>query len=163
MFTHRVLPLPSPLTTITTSLDVQADRQDTLSRNSVSLAHNNNMTSIAYRGPTDIINTRRASLRSSSPRRNRLPNSPQQASVDAHHANSTLIVAPSDRLTRKPTPSPDSIEEIPRSDHSLSSISPSSTLARSSQSASQVCLCQPDPKIPRPRNGKCPLRSEKLC
>lgn len=25
----------------------------------------------------------------------------------------------------------------------------------SGDSASQVCLCQPEPKIPRPRNGKC--------
>ena len=161
MFTHRVLPLPSPLTTITTPLDAQADRQDTLLRNSGILAHNN-MTSVAYRGPADIINTRRASLRSSSPRRNRLPNSPQQESVDAHHTNSTLVVAPSESLTRKRAPSPDSVEERQRSEHSLSSVSPSNTLARTSESASQVCLCQPDPKIPRPRNGKFRLRNEKL-
>lgn len=35
-----------------------------------------------------------------------------------------------------------------------SETSPVHTRASSGDSAAQVCICQPDPKIPRPRNGK---------
>ena len=38
------------------------------------------------------------------------------------------------------------------SDH-LPSISATGIPSRSTTSASDVCLCQPDPKVPRPRNG----------
>ena len=160
MFTHRVLPLPSSLTTVTTPPDAQADRQDTLLRNSIILAHNSKMASVAYRDSTDIVNTRRASLRSSSPRRNRLPNSLAKESVDAYQTNSALLVGPSDHLTRKRVSSQDLIEEIQRSEHNLSSVSPSSNFASTPESASQVCLCQPDPKVPRPRNGKSPSKTK---
>jgi len=36
----------------------------------------------------------------------------------------------------------------------LPSLSTASPGIRSADSASQVCLCQPDPKVPRPRNGR---------
>ncbi|KAI9874800.1 MAG: hypothetical protein M1830_009258 [Pleopsidium flavum] len=45
---------------------------------------------------------------------------------------------------------------IPTSDHryrDLPSLSTGSAITRSADSASQVCLCQPDPKVPRPRNA----------
>lgn len=34
---------------------------------------------------------------------------------------------------------------------------PSSIDTWQEDSPSQICLCQPDPKVPRPRNGKCPF------
>jgi hypothetical protein len=35
----------------------------------------------------------------------------------------------------------------------LPSISKASTMSWQGESPSQICLCQPDPKVPRPRNG----------
>lgn len=35
----------------------------------------------------------------------------------------------------------------------LPSISKASTVSLQGESPSQICLCQPDPKVPRPRNG----------
>jgi HMG box factor len=35
-------------------------------------------------------------------------------------------------------------------------VTPVHTRASSGDSTAHVCICQPDPKIPRPRNGKCP-------
>lgn len=37
-----------------------------------------------------------------------------------------------------------------------STTSPAHTRASSGESAAHVCICQPDPKIPRPRNGEYP-------
>lgn len=38
-------------------------------------------------------------------------------------------------------------------------VSPVHTRASSGDSTAHVCICQPDPKIPRPRNGESPLSS----
>ena len=45
-------------------------------------------------------------------------------------------------------------------DHS--DISPAHTRNSSGDSTAHVCICQPDPKIPRPRNGKFQCRVERL-
>lgn len=50
-------------------------------------------------------------------------------------------------------------KDIPIRDRSSSS-SPVKSAAM--KETAQFCLCQPDPKIPRPRNGKCPCRNRKL-
>jgi HMG box factor len=44
---------------------------------------------------------------------------------------------------------------VEQEDRSLSSsnTSPAHTRANSGESTAHVCICQPDPKIPRPRNG----------
>ncbi|MCJ1472092.1 hypothetical protein MMC13_000739 [Lambiella insularis] len=151
MFKHRVLPLPPPLTT-SAHPDAQAERRDRLLQNNNVLLQNSNMTAVDYRSPTDMIGNRRASLRSSSPRRNRVPTSPVQESEDASQ-DSALIVRLSARTTRKRTSSEESIEEVQRTERAVSPLPSASGLARSADSARQVCLCQPDPKIRRPRNA----------
>lgn len=47
----------------------------------------------------------------------------------------------------------DSIIDMPMRDRSASG-SPTTKLEAAKEAASQFCLCQPDPKIPRPRNGE---------
>lgn len=51
-------------------------------------------------------------------------------------------------LTRKRAASQMAVEESPRS------ASPASPSTNTAEPTTQFCLCQPDPKIPRPRNGK---------
>ncbi|KAK6440982.1 slightly ste11-like protein [Oleoguttula sp. CCFEE 5521] len=91
-------------------------------------------TSISRRASSSVSSR---SIRSaSSPSGSRTPLTPEES--------------PPFRSTRKRTAS---IAE--REDKGLGSneVTPAHTRASSGDSASQVCLCQPDPKIPRPRNA----------
>lgn len=60
--------------------------------------------------------------------------------------------SPPARLNRKRAASLDIIEG---NSPAISELSISSPKSDPANSASHVCLCQPDPKIPRPRNGTC--------
>ena len=146
MFIHRVLPLPSPLTNTTCS-----KAQDT-SRDS--LLENSNMTGReCYGGSATMISPRRVSLRSSSPSKNRFPNTGWQESNESFR-ESALVVQGPNRSLRKRTMSQDPVGEIRHSERKLPPLQDSNILTTSADSASQVCLCQPDPKVPRPRNGQ---------
>ena len=67
--------------------------------------------------------------------------------VDSSSQKSALLPsAPLDTLTRKKDASHMAKESVSRPE------SPSNVIA--GEGAKEFCLCQPDPKIPRPRNGK---------
>lgn len=73
--------------------------------------------------------------------------------AQAHHhiamnVAESRAVKPGPMLTTKELPLRD------RSDRSSSSSASSNSPVKSKDSAAQFCLCQPDPKIPRPRNGE---------
>jgi HMG box factor len=54
-------------------------------------------------------------------------------------------------------------KELPdRSDRSSSSSASSTSPIKTKEHAMQFCLCQPDPKIPRPRNGESMLSAPSL-
>ena len=128
MFNHRVLPLP-PL-------------PSPLAATSNTLLPGVNMASDSL-GSTKVVGTRRLSLRSSSPKSNHYPTTSEKTSPDLG-----LVLHPPVSIANKRTASQDSVEEVPRTDSGYPSFSTSGILT------SQVCLCQPDPKVPRPRNGK---------
>ena len=149
MFTHRVLPLPPQLYVAAASIP-QSNSQD-------NPLQNGNMSSHVLRNSTEtMINARKASLRSSSPSRNHFLTTSERNS-SPHHQNSALVLRSASGSRRKRTSSQGSVEEIQRSDRAIRPISPTSTLTEIDGSPSQVCLCQPDPKVPRPRNGRLPL------
>jgi len=68
-------------------------------------------------------------------------------------------VSPQGRLTRKRAASlnTEAGTNIPPKIGDLALNSASSSGLPSDLTREQVCLCQPDPKIPRPRNGLCPV------
>ena len=145
MFTHRVLPLPPQLYVAAEPIP-QCDSRDNLQKGNTS-RHD-------CRGSTGtMINARKASLRSSSPSRTHFSTVSERGSPPDDQ-KSALVLRSSSGSRRKRTSSQDSVEEIQRSDRAIPSISPPSTLTELEGSPSQVCLCQPDPKVPRPRNGR---------
>lgn len=89
------------------------------------------------RSPTSLSSdsSRRVSLRSS-------------VHSEKHHSPPS----PAARLNRKRAAS---LEIIGANSPAISELSISSPRSDPANSASHVCLCQPDPKIPRPRNGTC--------
>lgn len=137
MFNHRVLPLP-PLLTPNPLLNPLAASSNTLLP-SVDMASDS-------LGSTEVVGTRRASLRSSSPKRNHYPTTSEKASSGAQ--KDSALVLHSVSTAHKRSASQDSVEDVPRTDSGYPSLATSGILT------SQVCLCQPDPKVPRPRNGK---------
>lgn len=92
------------------------------------------------RSPTSLSSnsSRRVSLRSS---------------VQSEKQHS--LPSPPARLNRKRAASLDIIEGSNSNSPAISELSISSPKSDPANSASHVCLCQPDPKIPRPRNGTC--------
>ena len=60
--------------------------------------------------------------------------------------------SPPARLSRKRAAS---LEIVGSNSPAISELSISSPRSDPANSAGHVCLCQPDPKIPRPRNGTC--------
>ena len=148
MFTHRVLPLPPQLYIAAEPISQPACRDNPL--------QNGNMSRHDFRGSTEtMMNTRKASPRSSSPSRNHFSTVSERGS-SPDYQNAALVLRSSSRSTRKRTSSQDSAEETQLSDRAVPSLSPTSTLTELEGPPSQVCLCQPDPKVPRPRNGRLP-------
>ena len=71
--------------------------------------------------------------------------SPEPIRARDPYANESLRLGP---LTRKRAASQMADDESPQS------TSPASPSTSAAEPTTQFCLCQPDPKIPRPRNGK---------
>ena len=88
------------------------------------------------RRPSSNVSTRSLRRASSPSGKSKTPLTPEES--------------PPSRSARKRTAS---IVEEEDKELESSEISPAHTRASSGDSAAQVCICQPDPKIPRPRNG----------
>ena len=70
-------------------------------------------------------------------------------------------ITPLSTTTTKNMPIRERHSHSDRSSGSSSPVKSSSSSSREQQQhqpAAQFCLCQPDPKIPRPRNGECGIR-----
>ena len=123
---HRVLPLPEPLHSNLTPRCRQAD----------DLLQHKIMTN---------------DKDSTTPKRARSP-------VSSHQSSSPVIdKAPSSPITSSLEDNVDSQKGRARAASQASSIErrrlPSISKAFQLESPSDICLCQPDPKVPRPRNG----------
>jgi len=132
---HRVLPLPEPLHPDLARRQSQADallQQTTMA---------NEQSSTANRARSPV-----SSPRSSSPVADRFPGSPGAGSVDdrvSHGLPEPIPVgSPKDRARTSSQASSGGRRRLP-----------SITRTFQLESPSDICLCQPDPKVPRPRNG----------
>ena len=140
MFYNRVLPRPSALSA------ASIDKQQKPSRDS--LLQNKIMT-----GGEANSTARDLHLQiSSSPIRRHLRSFSDRGTLGDYEES-----VPPDSITgyntRKRSTSQLSAKVIRTSSNHLPSISPISTPSRSTTTPSDICLCQPDPKVPRPRNG----------
>ena len=96
-------------------------------------------------------------------RTERLPRSPTSLSSNSSRRVSLRSFIQSEKQHNPPSPPgrlnrkrAASLEIIEGSNSpAISELSISSPKSDPANSASHVCLCQPDPKIPRPRNGTC--------
>ena len=96
-------------------------------------------------------------------RTERLPRSPTSLSSNSSRRVSLRSFIQSEKQHNPPSPPgrlnrkrAASLEIIEGSNSpTISELSISSPKSDPANSASHVCLCQPDPKIPRPRNGTC--------
>ena len=144
MFGHRVLPPLQPQTVLS-STNIPIRGQDTLLQHRI-------MTSDKSCDSLEKPINRRSSQASTSPIDKQHTNSTHLENLEAQQT-SPIANQSSGRLIRKRNSSPSSIEELGSPERNLLSISTSSILTSTTDSPSQICLCQPDPKVPRPRNG----------
>ena len=146
MFYHRVLPPPSNLTTPLIA-GPRAARRDTLLEHRIMTSEN----------PRELNDTKE----NLEPSREPIPladqhSYPRKAAQERNQYEPLHTpTRSSTRLSGKRTSSQASSEEDTRrsSKATIHSVSTDSTAPPVVDSPSQVCLCQPDPKVPRPRNG----------
>lgn len=134
---HRVLPLPEPLHPDLAPRQSQAD----------ALLHQTIMASEQSSAATP--NRARSPVspqRTASPVADGSPRSPGTGSVDDHVSHGLPepipIDSPKDRVRTSSQASSGGRRRLP-----------SITRTFQLESPSDICLCQPDPKVPRPRNG----------
>lgn len=140
MFYHRVLPPPPTVPTYCLAA-AQVTGRDTRTVHRI-------MTAEEPQNAADKDNSPAPSSKTSpslSPLGDNSPLSPDQESYE----DSTKAASPA-HSTRKRSSSQLSRRDI-LTEQSLPPIS--TAIPRSAESLSQVCLCQRDPKVPRPRNG----------
>ena len=145
MFLNRVLPLPPALSTTSAASPLNSGR-DSLLQNRIMTSRGPSPSSTKNKSPT-------ASLKSSSPAGRTSPQSPGAQHLEDYQ-DSGVRVSPSRCSTPKRSSSQVSAEAVRRSSRNLPSLSTSRGSIRSTDSPSQLCLCQPEPKVPRPRNGE---------
>lgn len=138
MFHHRVLPPPLALaaSSIGTAPSTYSD---------IFLNHKSMINSRLH-GNLEVFEPPRSSQGSPSPTKQQQLSSPVQMSLQDHHDSEPGPDA-IDRLSYKRSSSDVSLEETSSSRAPLPDL-------RITHSPSQICLCQPNPKVPRPRNGK---------
>ena len=146
MFLNRVLPLPPALSTTSAASPLSSGRDSLLQNRIMMSKRPSPSSSTKNKSPT-------ASLKSSSPVGRSSPQSPGQQPL-GDYQDSSIRVSPSRHSTPKRSSFQTSVEAVRRSSRNLPSLSTSSGSVRSLDSPSQLCLCQPEPKVPRPRNGK---------
>jgi hypothetical protein len=141
MYSHRVLPLLPSLAPITSSVPAGMSGSSLLT---------GTMAAHSIGSSNETIATRRTSLKSSSSQGNSTSNENNRQPSDTG-PNTNMV------LTRKRAASQGSspMEDIQHTESAFPRYSPSAIPNRpiEKDSPSQVCLCQPDPKVPRPRNG----------
>lgn len=105
------------------------------SHGSIAAQHNNASISNSRR-PSSNVSTRSLRRASSPSGKSKTPLTPEESPPfrSARKRNASIVEEEDKELESNET-------------------SPVHTRASSGDSASQVCICQPDPKIPRPRNG----------
>lgn len=146
MFFHRVLPPPPKFT-------VPTRRSSSVSSKSLIISGNTNedrMTTIVDRSSFPHVDHEALRNHQFREQEGHQFHRPSRAS----DLSSPISLRTSTRLSRKREVSRSPpIGESQRSDHSrLPSISRDGDLTNK-ESPTHICLCQPDPKVPRPRNG----------
>lgn len=141
---HRVLPKPQALSSQDPS-ESRISAQNTL-------LHHKIMTDVE---PNEGLKTARTSRSTSVNTPSKGAASQRSASLESlqDYQDSPTAEAIPVRLGQKRAAS--LITTVDHRFRDLPSLSTASPGIRSADSASQVCLCQPDPKVPRPRNGRC--------
>lgn len=140
MFYHRVLP-PPPAVPAHCLAAAQGIERDTVTVHRIMTAEEPKNAADKDHSPAPSNKT----SSSLSPPGNNSPQFPDQESPE----DSTRVASPA-HATRKRSSSQLSKRDIPH-EQGLPPIS--TAIPRSEESLSQVCLCQRDPKVPRPRNG----------
>lgn len=151
---HRVLPPPPALANQIANQDLAGQwlpRRDTLLQNRI-MADKNSKTSEGKGqvmiAPPDLFCHPLTGSRDSSP----------------HLSDASVDDAPISPKARTRSSATISNEDIDPSQPSVDSLTEENTRWNA---PSSICLCQPDPKVPRPRNGMCiessPLKGCSLC
>ena len=151
MFYHRVLPPPSNPTKAPVA-GLRPPNRDTLLENSIMM--NENQKIHADDRGTSLAQQHRPSI----PNKH-IPESSEDVNSPTSHSTRS-----SARLSRKresPGHPPAPSDQLAA--YRLPSTSAAGSSSRSNDSPSQLCLCQPDPKVPRPRNGELLSPSCRLC
>ena len=143
MFYHRVLP-PPPIVTSHFLATAQVTGRDTPPRHRIMTAEEPKNAADKDKSPTPSNKT----SSSLSPLEANSPRSADQESLEDYE-ESTKVVSPA-HSTRKRSSSQLSKKDI-LPEQNLPPIL--TAIPPSGGSLSQICLCQRDPKVPRPRNG----------
>lgn len=143
---HRVLPKPQAL--------FGQDPSESRASTRHTLFHHKIMTDVEPKEVLEKGKTSRSTSINTPPKGTASQRSASLESLQDYQDSPAEEAIPT-RLGQKRTASLIATGDYPFRD--LPSLSTAGPGIRSADSASQVCLCQPDPKVPRPRNGRCLL------
>lgn len=141
MFYHRILPPPSNLAKAPVA-GVKPPNGDTLLENRIIMSENQRL-------HTD---RRQSQIQQHTPSFS--DEQVQRAEDDQVNLSGGYATRSSARLSRKRDSDPSPEESSQLSRNRVASVSGEGPGTKLAESPSQLCLCQPDPKVPRPRNGE---------